>query len=116
MCHELVNLARKHRQSTVFPRGHSASPAELDQRFCDVPKDQRGRLSRLVLAAIPPEQKTKLRSWAAAKTNAYPTPDGHVELMLFYAIADATKPPNTVHATVNLICTKQSVAGILLAA
>jgi hypothetical protein len=114
MCFRITNLHRDHRRWTELPNGARASPQELDARFADVPPEERGRMSRLVLASIPKEQRTRLKDWAGTLTKARPIPDGHLELLVFLAMCHATRQPSSVHATVNLIVVKQSCAGIIL--
>lgn len=98
-----------------FADGSVGSPSNLDSRFSDVPREERGRLSRMVLNAIPQNEKDKIWTWARTKTKAQQVELGLIEYLIFLAIGKATPENKTIHSTYSDVIAKRTCVGAILA-
>lgn len=121
MCARLENVKTKHRAHLVFPNGAAGSPQKLEERFGDILPDERGRLSRKVLDAIPPHERDAITTWVKKKTSVDETPrpgpvdPALIELFVFYAVGHHATAKNTsINEMVGVIVAQKS-AGVILA-
>ena len=113
----ITNVPQKHRNFIEFPTGHTGSLNDLERLHVSVPAPERERLTSLVLSAIPDRERRKIRAWAASKTKAIPTPQGFVELLVFYVIAFAAERLKILlKDVVELVTQKKTAADILVRA
>ena len=117
MCDNYSNLPQVVRNRVRLPCGTVASFSELEQRFGDVPRNQRAQLSKQLLAGISAEDRGRLKNWAEVQVKKPDSiPDSMFHLMVFYVIAFIAKIPQMLQETVNAVLGKGTIVGVLVPA
>ena len=118
MCGRITNLVQGVRRNCTLPIGETIDPEKLDAHFDNIPHDQRGELSRRVLAALPKNEnmifKDEMRK-ALLKKVSLDQPV--LELGTFLAVGHhAMTKGVTVHDVLKAIESSGSGVGIILRA
>lgn len=117
MCGRYANLRVELRERLEFPNGKVGSPKLLEDRFGDVSPEERGRLSRLVLGALPKHQRDATTDWIAKRAKKDKVDPAVAELLVFYAVGHhATTNGTSIEEMVGAIVAQKSAAGVFLPA
>lgn len=118
MCGRISNLVRDVRHQCTLPNGRTIDPDKLDKHFESISHQQRGEISRRVLAALPKQEgiivRDEMRKSLGKKT---PLDQPVLELGVFLALGHhAIENGTTIPDIVAMIETQRSGAGIILRA
>jgi hypothetical protein len=117
MCARFSNLRVELRERLEFPNGKVGSPKLLEERFGDVSPEERGRLSRLVMGALPKGQREVTTDWISKRAKKDKVDPAVAELFVFYAVGHhATSEGTSIEKMVGAIVAQKSAAGVFLPA